>query len=34
MLSVRKDTTIIHKEYSDITNIFPNIKLTTKNCDE
>jgi hypothetical protein len=22
------------KEYSDITNIFPNIKLTTKNCDE
>lgn len=22
------------KEYSDITNIFPNIKLTTKNCNE
>ena len=35
MLSVRKDTTHYpFKEYSDITNIFPNIKLTTKNCDE
>ena len=34
-----QDASFVHdnypfKEYSDITNIFPNIKLTTKNCDE